>query len=73
MTKSRSSHTQRNAILAHLQSGRPITPVEALSQYGCFRLAAVVHELRREGHAIRTDTRTHNGKRFAEYVYEDLW
>jgi hypothetical protein len=55
-------------LLDHLQRQPSITPVEALAQYGCFRLAARVHELRQAGHDILTDmVHASNGKRYASY------
>ena len=44
--------TQKTDILAHLKRGEAITPMDALTKYGCFRLAAVVHNLRSAGHII---------------------
>ena len=44
--------TQKTDILAHLKRGEAITPMDALNRYCCFRLAAVVHVLRSEGHII---------------------
>lgn len=60
--------TQTQQIKAALQSGAAITPIDALNQYGCFRLAARIDELRREGLDIETITQTRNGKRYAAYV-----
>jgi len=45
--------TQTEAVLDWLQR-RPITALEALNHLGCFRLAARVEELRRQGHNIIT-------------------
>jgi len=60
--------TQAGRILAYLREGNRLTALEALERFGCFRLAARVHELRREGHAIRERTvETRGGKRVAEY------
>lgn len=53
--------------MAHLKSGKSITPLEALNLYGCFRLGARIWELRNEGHSIITDIIENNGKRFACY------
>lgn len=44
--------TQAEAILAHLESGRTITPLEALRDYGCFRLGARIYDLKQQGHQI---------------------
>lgn len=54
------------AILKHLNR-KPITPLEALEHYGCFRLAAIIHVLRKRGHEIKTVDKTVNGKTFAQY------
>jgi hypothetical protein len=48
------SHSQSRNILDHLQTFGHITPLEALSRYGCFRLAARIEELRKAGHPIYT-------------------
>lgn len=47
--------TQKKAILAHLLSGRSITPMEALRLYGCFRLSAAIFDLRAKGYVIKTE------------------
>ena len=41
--------TQEANVLHTLKSGRTITPIEALNQFGCFRLAAIIHTLRKDG------------------------
>jgi len=46
-----------------------ITPQEALSLFGCFRLAARIDELRQDGIPIRTEMVTQNGRDFAKYHY----
>lgn len=63
MTKS-----QNQNILDALQTRNGITALDALQDFGCFRLAARIAELRANGYAIKTRTRkTSNGKRVAEY------
>lgn len=59
--------TQNDMIRAHLQSGKAITPLDALREYGCFRLAARIADLRREGLDIETLTVQSNGKAYASY------
>jgi len=66
--------SQVSSIKNHLNSGRTITPLEALDLYGCFRLAAVIFILKDKPHYmnIKTEEKTRvngNGvtKRFAEY------
>tara|TARA_R110000764_G_scaffold181818_1_gene267772 strand:- start:306 stop:554 length:249 start_codon:yes stop_codon:yes gene_type:complete len=59
--------SQSGRILKHMQEGYGITPITALNKYGCFRLAAVVFDLKKEGHNIRTTIIKENNKKFARY------
>lgn len=59
--------SQSERILRALKSGKPITPLSALKQFGCLRLAARIAELKRDGHAIQSRMTERNGKRFAAY------
>jgi len=45
--------SQKQLILEALESGREITPLDALRDYGCFRLGARIHELRGNGYEIK--------------------
>jgi len=60
--------SQQDAVLLLLQS-RPagLTPIEALNEVGCFRLAARVGELRTLGHNIVTVNETRDGRTWARY------
>lgn len=64
-----SSSSQRSKILAHLKSGKAITAMEALNQFGCFRLAARIKELKDMGYCIvtRMILTQYSKKRVAEY------
>lgn len=62
--------TQCEMILNHLRSKGKISPLQALRDYSCLRLAAVVHRLRQAGHAIETDWREQGGTRYAVYRLE---
>lgn len=59
--------SQNDQIRAALMLGRSLTPLDALNEFGCFRLAARVADLRREGMDIECATETKNGKRYARY------
>ena len=61
--------SQAKNILAHLVQHKTITPLEALNQYGCFRLSAVIFNLKKDGHNIVTHIIKKNKKRFAQYHY----
>lgn len=60
---------QTRAILTHLETGQPITPLIALKRYGCFRLGARIYELKQLGYAVHgmtvKDAKT--GKWFSMY------
>jgi hypothetical protein len=58
--------SQSMQILNHMIS-KPITAIDALQQYGCFRLAARINDLRMQGHSIHTEMTVDNGKRHATY------
>lgn len=58
---------QTDSIRAHLESGRDITPLEALDLYSTFRLAARIDELRAEGLDIETIIERRGKKRYARY------
>lgn len=67
-----SAQTHVEQVLAHLKSGKPITPVEALHHYGCFRLGARIYDLKQRGHhiekqMIEVETRDGETARVAEY------
>lgn len=60
--------TQTIQIRQHLESGKGITPIEALNLYGCFRLGARIWELRHKYHLDIVTQRVHKGeKTFALY------
>ena len=59
---------QRQMVLAHLESGSSITSLEALTKFGCLRLAARIEELRRMGFSIGKEmVPVESGARVAEY------
>jgi hypothetical protein len=61
-------HDQNARILAHLQSGRTLTALEALEWFKCFRLASRVCDLRKAGYDVQKRTiKTNSGKSVAEY------
>lgn len=59
--------TQNDEILSYLKLGKTLTPIEALDKFKCFRLGARIHDLKRQGWPIISETVTANGKRFARY------
>ena len=67
MKTKNTNRAQSLKILNHLNRGRGITAIQALNNFGCFRLAARIHELRGMGHNIITNKVTKNKKQFAQY------
>ncbi len=61
------NNTQLNRILAHLLEHETITPLEALSEYGCYRLGARISDLRKQGYDIETKI-TSGKNRFGDSV-----
>ena len=59
--------SQSLKILNHMMSRKTITPLEALKKFGCFRLAARIHELKNQGWTIRSSKVTRNNKQVAQY------
>ena len=59
--------TQKEEILAYLQTGEKLTWRDAFYYFGCVRLAARIEELRREGHNIESRLIPVAGKQVAEY------
>jgi hypothetical protein len=56
-----------------MKMGRAITPLEALNMYGCFRLSAVIYDLKKEGYNIQSKmVDNQNGKKFAQYTLQDF-
>ena len=54
---------QNQMTLDRLMDGRPLTPMEALNEYGCFRLAGRVYELKKMGWPIKCERKeTESGK-----------
>ena len=63
-----SSLSQAKKILAYMQAGNRITPIDALNLYGCFRLGARIADLRADGHEIKSEfVKTATGKRVKAY------
>lgn len=70
-------NSQAGLILNHLESGKEINPLEALTNYGCYRLGAVIFNLKREGYKIHTRIERFtkpNGRKghYAVYKMEDV-
>ena len=60
--------TQCDQILHHLETVGPLTPLDALNLFGCFRLTSRIWDLKQLGHEIHTGTKSlPNGKSVAIY------
>ena len=60
--------SQNKQIKAWLESGKSLTPLDALALFNSFRLGARVFDLKNDyGMNIKTEMVEANGKRFARY------
>lgn len=63
--------TQMQALKKHLMAGKAITPLEALEDYGVFRLGARIWDLKREPHNLLIERKLvlieKAGKRVMQY------
>ena len=63
--------SQKTYILEALQNGAKITPITALNSWGCMRLAAVICQLRKEGHNVINEmVQGRTGNKFAQYYLQ---
>jgi hypothetical protein len=46
--------TQTELVLRYMREVGPITPIDALREFGCFRLGARIHDLKRRGYSIES-------------------
>jgi hypothetical protein len=67
MKREEAMDTQASKILRHLVIGYSITPLEALKLFGCLRLGARIHQLRKERWPVKSTMISINGKRVAQY------
>ena len=62
------TESQNKQIKAWLESGKSLTPLDALLLFNSFRLGARVFDLKNDyGMNIKTEMVEANGKRFARY------
>jgi hypothetical protein len=64
--------TQNEKILAHLKKYGSITPLEAMAEFGCMRLASRISDLKRQGYPIlagRGKSKNRNGETVYFAVY----
>ena len=59
--------SQDDKVLAYLQEGNTITPLEAYQIAGTLALHSLVSRLRKKGYRIDMNMRHDNGKNFGEY------
>lgn len=64
--------SQKDFIYKWLKMGNSITPLEALQKCGCFRLSAVIFDLKyKYGMRIKTEIIYEGRKRYAKYSLEN--
>ena len=64
--------TQAESIAEHMRTLGPITALIALDLYGCFRLAARIHDLEAQGlEIIHSPYKTSGGATITQYALKD--
>lgn len=59
---------QSQMILNHLKKDS-ITPLEALKEYGCFRLSGIIFKLKQSGYNIKTEIINHKSKKYGKKYF----
>ena len=59
--------TQLQTLRTHLKEKKSIAPLQALNQYGIYRLSARINELRNEGMDIKTTLINAGPVKYAKY------
>jgi hypothetical protein len=62
---------QNKEILAYLEAGGSLTPMDALNLFNCWALSSRISDLKKEGHDIKSElVKGENGKRYSRYWLE---
>ena len=60
--------TKKDKIRSYLMTGNSLTSLTALANFGTMRLAAIIHDLKKEGDEIVCELKiAPNGSRYGEY------
>jgi hypothetical protein len=60
--------SQTQQILNHLKQGKPLTGLDALSKFGCLRLAARIQDIENTGYTVTRRNIKVGNKRVTEYL-----
>ena len=63
--------SQEKQIKHYLESGGKVSGISALDKFGCYRLSAVIFNLRDKGLDIKTKMIKHGQGSYAEYYLEN--
>ena len=64
--------SKKSQILDWMKQGRSITPKEAIEVFHCYRLSAVIFDLKKEGHNISSKTVRIGDVNFAKYTLQSF-
>lgn len=65
--------SQNALIIDFLKRNDSINPIQALTLFSCFRLAARIGDLKDDGYEIVSEIKNKNGKKYAEYRLTGTW
>ena len=65
--------TQTEKILAYIKENGSITPLDALREFGCMRLASRMNEIKKDGYSVKRKMETAKNRkgepvRYARYT-----
>ena len=63
--------SQEKQIRHYLESGGRVSGISALDKFGCYRLSAVIFNLRDKGVDVKTKMVKNGQKSYAEYYLEN--
>ena len=63
--------SQEKQIRHYLESGGRVSGISALDKFGCYRLSAVIFNLRDKGIDVKTKMVKNGQKSYAEYYLEN--
>lgn len=78
MVEEQSNQTQCQRIIEYIVKHRSITSAEAMDEFGCYRLASRIHDLKKRGYPINSfmvhgKNRYGKGTKYKMYTLDEDW
>ena len=66
-TYKKNGPSRSQKLLTHLIRGRTVNGMQALNNFGIYRLSAIIHNFRKRGFTIETKMVQRNGSKYGVY------